>query len=891
MKKLILFFLIFIFVIYSSIFSTSRSQSDFGSHVYYKDKILHVEIKNIQAEKPETLENFIKRIVSDGIQDKVDAIILSIDDFFNMKNTTATAIKKNLQFVKTFSDLLQKNGIKLFIEIKFDSLTGNILSTGGDSKWLDNFRSLVKTTEIEGFYYSDIDLASAEQINLFEDILVEAAMYKPFLLSAISSKSSTTDKDRFENYIRNGIIDFILDEYNNYSICINNFINIPAQENLLQNYLKNISPDKFVSLDLRKIHGKYREIKLLSEKRIKTLNPVSKLNFISLTKADTIKLQIGDSTVAVSKNDWVIPYNYVLNKDNTVSRDGMWIEFRRPFDRITRSDTYSLLCRTSYPAEVTINNQKVKIYNTGVFFDKIKLNEGLNNLLAEAKNKNGETVIYEDRVFYKKKILQDKISELAIQSNSIQPNENLTLTEKDEITITFNGTKGQKGYIEILPSKKIFNCSREDFGSFSKYKTRIFLKDFSKDQPHHYLLHLKPEDESAGLAPVEKELSQHFVIKDVNNFPLVITTQDNSIFPLTLAPIRLGAPLRGELPKNVTLRTDGIIGDYYRIYLNDNEEGFINKEFVKELPIEAAAPGYFLNPINCSATDSADIIKIPYLENVPFDVYPDPAQKRITITLYGVKSSSTWIIHKPNLRYIDQVTWQQTSKETYRIYVNLNTAKIWGYDLKPNGKELIFKIKYPPTFNLNSSLPLKGIKFSIEAGHGGNNNTGAVGLSGLKEKDINLKLSLLLGKLLKEKGAEVFQVRNEDKNMTLLERRDLAINSRANIHLSIHANSSDPENEFLGTSGTCTFFHNPFWEKFGESVFNRMLELDLKPFGYVGSFNYRVTRMSDMPAILVEQAFMSNAEDEEKLADDNFRKNEAIKIYKGILDFLKYMNN
>ena len=60
-----------------------------------------------------------------------------------------------------------------------------------------------------------------------------------------------------------------------------------------------------------------------------------------------------------------------------------------------------------------------------------------------------------------------------------------------------------------------------------------------------------------------------------------------------------------------------------------------------------------------------------------------------------------------------------------------------------------------------------------------------------------------------------------------------------------------------------------------------MTELDLKPFGSVGSFNYRVTRMSDMPAILVEQAFMSHAEDEEKLNDDNFRQQMAEKIYAG----------
>ena len=60
-------------------------------------------------------------------------------------------------------------------------------------------------------------------------------------------------------------------------------------------------------------------------------------------------------------------------------------------------------------------------------------------------------------------------------------------------------------------------------------------------------------------------------------------------------------------------------------------------------------------------------------------------------------------------------------------------------------------------------------------------------------------------------------------------------------------------------------------------------------FGVIGSFNYTVIRVSQMPSILVEQAFMTHAEDEEKLADPQFRQQMAQKIYEGIVDYLKYM--
>jgi N-acetylmuramoyl-L-alanine amidase len=72
-------------------------------------------------------------------------------------------------------------------------------------------------------------------------------------------------------------------------------------------------------------------------------------------------------------------------------------------------------------------------------------------------------------------------------------------------------------------------------------------------------------------------------------------------------------------------------------------------------------------------------------------------------------------------------------------------------------------------------------------------------------------------------------------------------------------------------------------------VNEKLLELELNEFGTVGSFNYRVIRMPSRPAILVEQAFMTHAEDEEKLASESFRQKMAQKIFEGITEYLEYL--
>lgn len=854
---------------------------------YFSDRIHFLKIEDSGVSEPEILRNRIAGVISTISKQNYDAVILSgniFERFLNQTNCDSTF----LQLISFAGKSAQSSNIQFLLNIDLSGSTGLNLPELLTIK--KNIHELVKHSGIDGFYFTGIDFSISRVIDVFENMVVESMLLKPFLLISAPTEIINTNSELIESYLEAGLLDFLIDETKNYSIAFNSYIHINQYEKLLNQYLKRISPERFVCLNLMEVAKEYERIVLMNEERLIQITPDKKVNFWLKEKIDTIRIKLGNNIYSIPISDWVIPFNYLLKPDNSTNRYGTWVEFRRPFEKSTDNDTYNLLCRTEYPSEVLINNENVHIYKTGIFFKKIKLNEGLNKIRAEVKGETGQTALYEDRVLYLKKDLVKVDAELDIHEDSIYPNENLTLMPNDFITVSFSGTKSKKGIVKINPGSISIECQRKDFSDFSRYEVQVPLSKFAKNQKYNITVALNSEASESDKRQIEKKLNSYLLIKSFEDFPQLITTRDNSIFNFTLAPIRLGAPLRNELPKNVILKSCGIFGDYYRIYLNEYEEGYISNEFVKEIPEGSVAPSYFINPIICYPSENSDIVRIPYLENVPYDVFADPQNGRITINLHGVKTSSTWIIHRRDARYIEEVTWLQATKGTYKIFINLKSSKIWGYELKPEGRELIFKLKYPPNYNLENTLPLQGIKISIEAGHGGS-NSGAVGLSGIKEKDINLDLSLKLEKLFRKYGAEVLQVRDSDKDMTLLSRREIATNSDANIHLSIHANASDPVTEFLGVSGTCTFYHNPFWAPLAENIYKRLIELNLKPFGTVGSFNYRVTRMSEMPSILVEQAFMSHAEDEEKLADENFRSDMAYKIYLGILDYLKYMSN
>src|SRR6266851_3686265 len=92
---------------------------------------------------------------------------------------------------------------------------------------------------------------------------------------------------------------------------------------------------------------------------------------------------------------------------------------------------------------------------------------------------------------------------------------------------------------------------------------------------------------------------------------------------------------------------------------------------------------------------------------------------------------------------------------------------------------------------LTRALGLKIGRIVIDAGHGGH-DTGTIGPTGLMEKDICLDVALRLGKIIHQRlpGAEVVFTRSDDSFVPLEERTNIANQAKADLFISIHANSS-----------------------------------------------------------------------------------------------------
>ena len=183
----------------------------------------------------------------------------------------------------------------------------------------------------------------------------------------------------------------------------------------------------------------------------------------------------------------------------------------------------------------------------------------------------------------------------------------------------------------------------------------------------------------------------------------------------------------------------------------------------------------------------------------------------------------------------------------------------------------------------------------IDPGHGGSAPGNSSG--GMIEKDYNLNTSLATTEYLRSKGFNVIMTRDTDKTLSLGNRTDLSNSLKPDLFTSIHYNGSTNKqghgvevfyklkDKNGGTTKTvATNILNRILEKF--KLTNRGIKTRVLPSDSTKDYLY-VLRSNDMPAVLVECAFLDNENDMSLINSSAKVKEMGTQIGKGIEDSLK----
>ncbi len=240
------------------------------------------------------------------------------------------------------------------------------------------------------------------------------------------------------------------------------------------------------------------------------------------------------------------------------------------------------------------------------------------------------------------------------------------------------------------------------------------------------------------------------------------------------------------------------------------------------------------------------------------------------------------------------------------------------------GPDEVAKAARPNSAGMNSLIRTLGLKINrvvIDPGHGGHDQ-GTEGAKGLLEKDLVLDVALRVGKLVQDGlGAEVIYTRSDDTFVPLEGRTALANEKKADLFLSIHANSSPYPN----ISGAETYYLNINGSKDAMAVasrengptqnsifdlqdlvkkialhdkseesheFAKRVEASMFAFNEknfpgnkdrgVKTAPFIVLIGANMPSVLAEIGFVTNAREEAMLKRSDYRQKLAEALYKGV---------
>ncbi len=345
------------------------------------------------------------------------------------------------------------------------------------------------------------------------------------------------------------------------------------------------------------------------------------------------------------------------------------------------------------------------------------------------------------------------------------------------------------------------------------------------------------------------------------------------------------------------------------------------------------------------------------VENVR--MWPAPDHTRVVFDLAGHIEHSVFVLDNPERVVIDLRNAQLTKKirrpsrsdnllsrvrsatrnaRDLRVVLDLKApARPRSFLLRPNlryGYRLVVDLhqrdestqaRSPSALSPKADDPMRDVVVAIDAGHGGD-DPGALGPSGTREKDVVLAVSRELQTLIRaEHGMKPVLIRNGDYYIGLRRRMDIARAHRADLFVSIHADSFrdarvrgsavyvlsrngasseaarwlaeqenasdlaggislDDKDELLASvlldlSQTATMSAST---ELGSKVLARLGRLGKVHKQHVERAGFMVLKSPDVPSILVETAFISNPYEERRLRDPEHRRKLARAIFQGI---------
>lgn len=336
------------------------------------------------------------------------------------------------------------------------------------------------------------------------------------------------------------------------------------------------------------------------------------------------------------------------------------------------------------------------------------------------------------------------------------------------------------------------------------------------------------------------------------------------------------------LLKGVRLEISGEWGDYMRVALDRNIQGWVNKKSIVELPSGTMPARSVARNVRISTTATSTIIEVPlqYIHAHKVEQFLNP--HRLKLTLYNVIADTDRMRYRSNNSVVSEVGWSQPLPSTYVLDIQTNQKVPWGYDVRYEGTTLILEIRHRPKWQGG----LKGLTVAVDAGHSPS-AFGTIGPWGNTEASVNLAVAKVMKRYFEARGAKVVMIQDGTRELSLQDRVAMAWQGRADFFISIHCDACPEGQNPREKEGFSVHYYYPQSRWLAEEI--HRIYGDRVKFRDQGLWrsNLAVCRTTQMPSILLEQGFLVLPELEEIMLTPKHHEQVADVLYNALVSLMK----
>lgn len=342
------------------------------------------------------------------------------------------------------------------------------------------------------------------------------------------------------------------------------------------------------------------------------------------------------------------------------------------------------------------------------------------------------------------------------------------------------------------------------------------------------------------------------------------------------------------LPAGIPLWAVDYKSGFYCVQLSALLHAWVHETQVTPLDRAVAQPAPCdITDISSRGSEQGTVVSLTMANVRPWRVRQELDPPTLKLDLFGVRLRHYGVRQLPDDRCVWAIEARQIADDWAELTFRLLFHQQRGWQVSFRDGQLMLLIR-----DGYQEPGLEGKLIVIDPGHGGP-DSGAVGPTGLKEKDVNLAIALRLAELLRSSGARVKLLRTADTSVGPAgagKREELEARLAASEHLdadfflSIHNNAiggGDPARAY----GTETYYYTPMSILPARILQDHLCAALGTKNRFISWRPFYVLRQTDVPRVLVECAYVSNPAEERRLADPAFQERAAQALHQGLVEF------